>query len=218
MSVMKKKNLLIVLIVVLIIAVGVYGFSQKESKPVENNPIVLKDQIYVMQFNEKETEIYKLTLDQLLGYEFNDLGDAEVRINLVNEGKVIQNFQSFFSNEKSQLTKMYVGFDKAENDLYDVILQIKSSLLSMSETLNNKIEFEKTTSMSSVVYLPEKIDTNQKIIILGAVGLSTKGVGNLEENAQIFDTSNVNNIEELYQRLSNQLGFEYCYLIELHQP
>lgn len=215
---MKKKNLLIVLIVVLIIAVGVYGFSQKESKPVENNPIVLKDQIYVMQFNEKETEIYKLTLDQLLGYEFNDLGDAEVRINLVNEGKVIQNFQSFFSNEKSQLTKMYVGFDKAENDLYDIILQTKSSLLSMSETLNNKIEFEKTTSMSSVVYLPEKIDTNQKIIILGAVGLSTKGVGNLEENAQIFDTSNVNNIEDLYQRLSNQLGFEYCYLIELHQP
>ena len=215
---MKKKNLLIVLIVVLIIAVGVYVFNQKESKPVENNPIVLKDQIYVMQFNEKETEIYKLTLDQLLGYEFNDLGDAEVRINLVNEGKVIQNFQSFFSNEKSQLTKMYVGFDKAENDLYDIILQTKSSLLSMSETLNNKIEFEKTTSMSSVVYLPKKIDTNQKIIILGAVGLSTKGVGNLEENAQIFDTSNVNNIEELYQRLSNQLGFEYCYLIELHQP
>lgn len=218
MSVMKKKNLLIVLIVVLIIAVGVYVFNQKESKPVENNPIVLKDQIYVMQFNEKETEIYKLTLDQLLGYEFNDLGDAEVRINLVNEGKVIQNFQSFFSNEKSQLTKMYVGFDKAENDLYDIILQTKSSLLSMSETLNNKIEFKKPTSMSSVVYLPEKIDTNQKIIILGAVGLSTKGVGNLEENAQIFDTSNVNNIEELYQRLSNQLGFEYCYLIELHQP
>lgn len=215
---MKKKNLLIVLIVVLIIAVGVYVFNQKESKPVENNPIVLKDQIYVMQFNEKETEIYKLTLDQLLGYEFNDLGDAEVRINLVNEGKVIQNFQSFFSNEKSQLTKMYVGFDKAENDLYDIILQTKSSLLSMSETLNNKIEFKKPTSMSSVVYLPEKIDTNQKIIILGAVGLSTKGVGNLEENAQIFDTSNVNNIEELYQRLSNQLGFEYCYLIELHQP
>ena len=214
---MKKKNLLIVLIVVLIIAVGVYVFNQKESKPVENNPIVLKDQIYVMQFNEKETEIYKLTLDQLLGYEFNDLGDAEVRINLVNEGKVIQNFQSFFSNEKSQLTKMYVGFDKAENDLYDIILQTKSSLLSMSETLNNKIEFKKPTSMSSVVYLPEKIDTNQKIIILGAVGLSTKGVGNLEENAQIFDTSNVNNIEELYQRLSNQLGFEYCYLIELHQ-
>ena len=214
---MKKKNLLIVLIVVLIIAVGVYVFSQKESKTVENNPIALKEQINVMQFNEKETEIYKLTLDQLLGYEFNDLGDAEVRINLVNEGKVIQNFQSFFSNEDSELTKMYVGFEKTENDLYDIILQTKSSLLSMSENLKNAIEFEKTTSMSSVVYLPEKIDTNQKIIILGAVGLSTKGVGNLEENAQIFDTSNVNNIEELYQRLSNQLGFEYCYLIELHQ-
>ena len=214
---MKKKNLLIVLIVVLIIAVGVYGFSQKESKTVENNPIALKEQINVMQFNEKETEIYKLTLDQLLGYEFNDLGDAEVRINLVNEGKVIQNFQSFFSNEDSELTKMYVGFEKTENDLYDIILQTKSSLLSMSENLKNAIEFGKTTSMSSIVYLPEKIDTNQKIIILGAVGLSTKGVGNLEENAQIFDTSNVNNIEELYQRLSNQLGFEYCYLIELHQ-
>lgn len=214
---MKKKNLLIVLIVVLIIAVGVYGFSQKESKPVENNSIALKEQINVMQFNEKETEIYKLTLDQLLGYEFNDLGEAEVRINLVNEGKVIQNFQSFFSNEKSQLTKMYVGFDKTENGLYDIILQTKSSLLSMSENLKNAIEFEKTTSMSSTVYLPEKIDTNQKIIILGAIGLSTKGVGNLEEKAQIFDTSNVNNIEELYQRLSNQLGFEYCYLIELHQ-
>ncbi len=214
---MKKKNLLIVLIVVLIIAVGVYGFSQKESKTVENNPIALKEQINVMQFNEKETEIYKLTLDQLLGYEFNDLGDAEVRINLVNEGKVIQNFQSFFSNEDNELTKMYVGFEKTENDLYDIILQTKSSLLSMSENLKNAIEFEKTTSMSSVVYLPKKIDTNQKIIILGAVGLSTKGVGNLEENAQIFDTSNVNNIEELYQRLSNQLGFEYCYLIELHQ-
>lgn len=214
---MKKKNLLIVLIVVLIIAVGVYVFSQKESKTVENNPIALKEQINVMQFNEKETEIYKLTLDQLLGYEFNDLGDAEVRINLVNEEKVIQNFQSFFSNEDSELTKMYVGFEKTENDLYDIILQTKSSLLSMSENLKNAIEFEKTTSMSSVVYLPKKIDTNQKIIILGAVGLSTKGVGNLEENAQIFDTSNVNNIEELYQRLSNQLGFEYCYLIELHQ-
>ena len=214
---MKKKNLLIVLIAVLIIAVGVYGFSQKESKPVENNSIALKDPINIMQFNEKETEIYKLTLDQLLGYEFNDLGDAEVRINLVNEGKVIQNFQSFFSNEKSQLSKMYVGFEKTENDLYDIILQTKSSLLSMSENLKNAIEFGKTTSMSSIVYLPEKIDTNQKIIILGAVGLSTKGVGNLEENAQIFDTSNVNNIEELYQRLSNQLGFEYCYLIELHQ-
>lgn len=214
---MKKKNLLIVLIVVLIIAVGVYVFSQKESKTVENNPIALKEQINVMQFNEKETEIYKLTLDQLLGYEFNDLGDAEVRINLVNEGKVIQNFQSFFSNEDNELTKMYVGFEKTENDLYDIILQTKSSLLSMSENLKNAIEFEKTTSMSSIVYLPEKIDTNQKNIILGAVGLSIKGVGNLEENAQIFDTSNVNNIEELYQRLSNQLGFEYCYLIELHQ-
>lgn len=214
---MKKKNLFIALIIVLIIAVGVYGFNQKESKTVENNPIALKEQINVMQFNEKETEIYKLTLDQLLGYEFNDLGDAEVRINLVNEGKVIQNFQSFFSNEDSELTKMYVGFEKTENDLYDIILQTKSSLLSMSENLKNAIEFEKTTSMSSIVYLPEKIDTNQKNIILGAVGLSTKGVGNLEENAQIFDTSNVNNIEELYQRLSNQLGFEYCYLIELHQ-
>ncbi len=182
-----------------------------------------EDTVVPTVFTEKEQEIAKLGFNYLYGFDFNELGKAEVRINLLHKGEVIQHYYSVFSTEKSPLNHLYVGFNREpyKNLFYNLTFQ--TSVIEGSST-HTVIDFNPSftdmaidnSSVSFIPYQSEKIDMNNKINILGAIGLNVPGiVGNVDFS--IFDTTDVQSIEEIYERLENDGNFTYCYLIELHQ-
>ena len=68
-------------------------YAQQNNNPKEERTII------PISFTKSEKEISELTLAYLMGYEFDHLGEAEIRINLVHDGQLIQNYESFFSYE-----------------------------------------------------------------------------------------------------------------------
>lgn len=206
---MRKKNWIFAAICLLI--VGIFGLFVKNRE--KNNPI---QPITTISLTEREKEISELSFSFLLGYEFQNLGEAEIRINLVHNGRVIQNYESFFSHEDNPLKKIWIGFENIDNINYNIVLKQENELGSGVGKIDSEcMAKNESGSVSQVLYVPEQWDTNQNIIVLGALCLSTEGISNVD-NTTLFNTKNFSDMQQLYQSLSQQPGYEYCYIIELH--
>lgn len=82
---MRKRFLISGAACLLIIGLLIYNYKPHNIETI--TPISL---------TRTEKEISELAFSYLVGYEFYDLNDAEIRINLVHDGRIIQNYQSFF--------------------------------------------------------------------------------------------------------------------------
>lgn len=208
-----KRKLTYTLIIAVICLLVVSGLALfKNAKKNQNN----HQPIASISLTEREKEISELSFSFLVGYEFQNLGEAEIRINLVHNGQVIQNYESFFSHEDNPLKKIWIGFENIDNVNYNIVLKQENELGSGVGKIDSEcMAKNESGSVSQVLYVPEQWDTNQNIIVLGALCLSTEGISDAD-NTTLFNTKNFSDMQQLYQSLSQQPGYEYCYIIELH--
>lgn len=115
---------------------------------------------------------------------------------------------------------MWVGFESIDHLNYDITLKQENEIASSIGKINSELTIQnESDSVSQFLYIPKQFDDNQKYLVLGALCLSSEGVANVDDTTceKLFNTENISDMQEVYKRLSQQLGYEYCYLIELHR-
>lgn len=60
-------------------------------------------------FSEEQKEISDLVFSDIHGFQFQNIADFEIRINLIHEGKIIQNYANITSNVSNPLEKLLMS-------------------------------------------------------------------------------------------------------------
>jgi len=90
----KKTKWLILIIVCILLG----GCTKKSELPPSSNPIIMP-----IAFSEEQKEISDLVFSDIHGFQFQNIADFEIRINLIHEGKIIQNYANITSNVSNPL-------------------------------------------------------------------------------------------------------------------
>ena len=72
------------------------GCTKKSELPPSSNPIIMP-----IAFSEEQKEISDLVFSNIHGFQFQNI--ADFRINLIHEGKIIQNYANITSNVSNPL-------------------------------------------------------------------------------------------------------------------
>lgn len=201
-------------LILIIVCILLGGCTKKSELPPSSNPIIMP-----IAFSEEQKEISDLVFSDIHGFQFQNIADFEIRINLIHEGKIIQNYANITSNVSNPLEKLLIGYIP-KNDIYaDIAIKEQSALVNSNCIIDSDFAFDKALeNVVKINYNPSTFNCSDNLIILAALIKIPNGThSNNDEICQkILNTENVSDVQDIYTRLEQEFTGSYCYLIEMH--
>ena len=206
-----KRKYIVMIVVLGMVFTGLFlmqGKNKNEST----------SQVIPVQLTDNERHIANLSFIDLFGYNFDNLGKAEIKIKLFHEGKLLQDYCIIQSKPDNQLKQLWLGFENVDNVNCNIVCEETYEKIYSKGKIDFKLLGESNPKHSTyITYVPKQIDVENKCNIIGAGMFSTNdGIAN-PNYEQLFSIKNVDELYKLYDKLAMIPECQYCYLIELHK-